>query len=121
MSSGTSEFLTGMCFANSTTGYIVGSNGTILKMDVTTGIIETQEELIFTIYPNPFSTQTNISFNDDNWHEIKITDVTGNEIKTINYKGKHFIIDIGEIRAGIYFVQTADEKKHVSNKKIIIQ
>ena len=45
----------------------------------------------------------------------------GQEIKTINFTGKQLTIDKGEMKAGIYFVQTTDEKKNVTNKKIIIQ
>ncbi len=75
-----------------------------------------------TIFPNPFTSLTTITFSDEQKNTtIKITDLLGKEIKTINFTGRQLLIEKGEMKAGIYFVQTTDEKKNVTNKKIIIQ
>lgn len=77
---------------------------------------------IITISPNPFSTQTSISFNESQKNtSIKIIDLLGKEIKTLRVTGKQIEIEKGEMRTGIYFLQIFDEKKNVVNKKIIIQ
>ncbi len=76
----------------------------------------------FIIYPNPFSSQATIAFNEEQRNTfIKIMDVVGQEIKTICFNGKQLTIEKGEMKEGIYFVQVIDEKKNVSNKKIVIQ
>jgi hypothetical protein len=76
----------------------------------------------FAIYPNPFTSQTIISFNDEQKNTtIKIMDIIGNEIKTIHFIGKQYVIEKGEMQKGVYFVQITDEKKNIANKKIIIQ
>lgn len=74
-----------------------------------------------TIYPNPFSLQTTIYFSNDELHKIKIVDLLGKEIRSINIKGKQYVIERGQMPAGIYFVQTIGEKNNITNKKIIIQ
>jgi Secretion system C-terminal sorting domain len=75
----------------------------------------------FSISPNPFTTQTTFSFDEAQTNmTIKIIDITGKEIKKINFTGMQFTIDKGEMKSGIYFVQTTDEKKNVCNKKLII-
>ena len=80
------------------------------------------EESGIIIYPNPFTSQTTISFSEEQKHTtIIITDVLGKEIKTINFSGKQCIIEKGEMSNGIYFVRIEDEKKNVINRKIIIQ
>lgn len=77
---------------------------------------------IIEIFPNPFTFQTNITFSEEQKNTtIKITDILGQEIKTINFTGRQLVIDKGEMKAGIYFVQTIDEKKNDTNKKIIVQ
>ena len=80
-----------------------------------------QQEFV-SIYPNPFTLQTNINFAEEQLNStIRIIDIVGKEIKTINFTGRQLVIDNAEMKAGIYFVQTTDEKNNVTNKKIIIQ
>jgi hypothetical protein len=83
----------------------------------------TAQEGNITIYPNPFTTQTRISFDKDQKNtSIKIIDVLGKEIKTVILSGaKNLIIEKGEMRAGIYFVQVIDANKNVMNRKIVVQ
>lgn len=74
------------------------------------------------IYPNPFSSQTTIMFSEIQKNStIKIIDMNGKEINTINFTGKELTIDKGILQNGIYLVQVSDENKCVTNKKIIIQ
>lgn len=75
----------------------------------------------FSIYPNPFNCQTTFSYSESQKNLIiKIIDLTGKEIKNINFTGTQLTIEKGELSAGVYFVQTTDEKKYVYNKKLII-
>jgi hypothetical protein len=81
-----------------------------------------QQQNQFVIYPNPFTSQTTITFSEEQKNTtIKITALLGQEIKVIHFSGRQLVIDKAEMKAGIYFVQTTDEKKHICNKKIIIQ
>lgn len=75
------------------------------------------------VFPNPFATFTTIAFNEEqNNTIIKVIDLFGREIKAITFTGKQLILDKGEMKAGIYFVQVIDnQKKRICNKKIIIQ
>ena len=87
-----------------------------------TGIRDTQEASSINIFPNPFSNLTTISFSEEQKNtSIRIMDVLGQEIRSSKFTGKQFVIDKGEMKAGIYFVQTMDEKNKVTNNKIIIQ
>jgi uncharacterized repeat protein (TIGR03803 family) len=74
------------------------------------------------VYPNPFTNQTTILFNEVQKNTtIKIMDVLGKEIRIINFTGKQLIIEKGEMQNGIYFVQVIGSNKSVVNKKIMIQ
>ena len=69
------------------------------------------------IAPNPFSSQTAISFSKVQINTvIKITDVLGKQIKIANFSGKEFILEKAEMSGGIYFVQITDENKNVVNR-----
>jgi hypothetical protein len=74
------------------------------------------------VYPNPFTSQTTISFNKEIKNAtIKITDVLGKEVRSINFSGKEIIIEKGELKAGIYFMQVISENEMIANEKIVIQ
>ena len=74
------------------------------------------------ISPNPFTLQTTITFSEEQKNTtIRITDLIGKEITTINFTGRQLVIDKAEMKAGVYFVQTTDQQKRICNRKIIIQ
>jgi hypothetical protein len=74
------------------------------------------------IFPNPFTSQTTITFPLQQTNTIiKIINSLGEEIRTINFTGKQLVIDKAEMKAGIYFVQTTDEQKHIWKNKVVIQ
>ena len=70
---------------------------------------------------NPFTSQTTITVKkEQNNTTIKITDVFGHEIKTINFSGKQLVIEKGEMENGIYLIQSVDQKKNVEIKKLVV-
>ncbi len=72
------------------------------------------------IYPNPFTFQTSINFNEEQKQTtIKIFDVLGKKIRTINFSGLQLIIEKGDLQAGIYFVQIIDVNDNVAIRKIV--
>ena len=83
--------------------------------------INNTEEFI-TIAPNPFTSQTTISFSSEQTNTtIKITDILGKEIKALNFSGKYCTIEKSTMQAGIYFVKIIDVNKNVVNRKIVVQ
>jgi photosystem II stability/assembly factor-like uncharacterized protein len=115
-------FMERVRFFSPNLGYAVGFNGTILKYTSNVGITENTMGDNMIIYPNPFSSQTTISFDtEQNNARVNIIDVLGKEIKTYNFSGKQLIIEKGEMARGIYFVKITTENKKVATKKIIIE
>ena len=94
-----------------------------LVPNFTVDITESQKSLDeIIISPNPFTSQTTISFSVDQKNTaIIITDLLGKVIKTIQFTGRQLTLDKAEMKVGIYFVQTTDEQKRICNRKIIIQ
>ena len=94
----------------------------------TVGVNENKntDNLENTISPNPFTFVTTIYFSEEQRDaSIKITDILGKEIRTINLTGKQLTIEKGEMSNGIYFVQiipsTGLGNGKVVNRKIVIQ
>ncbi len=119
---------TNQFFTPSNNGYyavMITDNGcvdTSVCVNIFSVGIEEINELSVDIYPNPFNSQTTISFRaEQNNMTIIITDAVGKEIKTINFTGKELLITKDEMNEGIYFVQIINEKKNISNRKIVIQ
>lgn len=105
------------------TPVLIMTNGSSLATDMcaTVGIDEQNNNSEINIAPNPFNNQTIISFNEEQKHSaLKITDVLGKEVRSINFSGKQLIIEKGEMQPGIYFVKIFDGKK-IYDKKIVVQ
>ena len=87
-----------------------------------TGIQENNNASSIVVSPNPFTSQTTVSFSKKIKNgTVKIRDVVGKEVRSIDFSGNQLIIEKGELNAGIYFVQVVSEKNVIANKKIIIQ
>lgn len=104
------------------------NNGWQLQLDTmdiqttTPSLVNTEIENNYTIYPNPFTNQATISFsNEQNNTIIKIIDVLGKEIRTMNFTGKQLVIDRADMKTGVYFVQTTNKYNQTSNSKIIVR
>ncbi len=86
------------------------------------GIKELSKLSGITISPNPFTSQTTISFSSEQKNTtIKIMDVVGKEIKTVNFTGKQYIIEKGTMQSGVYFVQITDGHKNMVNRKVVVE
>lgn len=84
--------------------------------------IEHSEDVDFSISPNPFTSQTTLTFSNEQTNTlIRISDILGNEIKSINFSGRQLVMDKAELRAGTYFIQAIDSKKFIRSRMIIIQ
>ena len=87
-----------------------------------TGIKEHGTANDMSIYPNPGRAKINILFKQEQKNiTVRLTDMTGKEIKTISFTGKQLIIEKGEIKEGLYLVQILDGNRIVESRKIIMQ
>ncbi len=76
----------------------------------------------FTLYPNPFISNTTLTFSESQMNTtVKIIDVVGKEIKSETFSGKEYILEKGTMKAGIYFVRITDVNKNVMNRKIVVE
>ncbi len=87
----------------------------------TVGIKDISNESSISISPNPFTSQTTITFSEDEPHSLKLTDLLGKDLKTWHITGKELKLERGDLKSGIYFLQITDEKNKVTNKKIVIE
>jgi uncharacterized repeat protein (TIGR03803 family) len=96
--------------------------GTLFKYQIaTTGIAENNLAISFNVYPNPFTSQTTITFTQEQKNTtIKIMDVLGKEIRSLSFTGKQIIIEKNEMKEGIYFVEIYNGGK-IHIVKIVIQ
>jgi polyhydroxybutyrate depolymerase len=92
------------------------------KLNQFTGIDELKNNFSVAVYPNPFTSQTIIAFDEEQKNCIlKITDIFGTEVTTIKFSGKQYVFQKNEMKNGIYFLQIINENKNTQTKKIIVQ
>jgi uncharacterized repeat protein (TIGR01451 family) len=112
------------------TGYIyfdynapIVTNTTVNEFSGTAGVANIQHPASVSIYPNPFTEQTTITFSEEQKNTVvRITDVLGKEMKTVTLSAaRNIVIDKGEMSKGIYFVEITDNMKNRINRKIIVE
>jgi uncharacterized delta-60 repeat protein len=90
--------------------------------DITTNIDEIKYKSMVSISPNPFNSNTTISFNEEQKNStIKIIDMNGKEVKTINFSGKQLVVEKGTLPPAVYFLVITSGSENVMNRKIVIQ
>ncbi len=93
-----------------------------VHIDKTLGIKNIEDLNKLTISPNPFTSQTTISFKRELKNgTIKIVDLVGKEVKSYQFSGTKINIEKGELQSGVYFIQVFSEKEFLANEKIEIQ
>ena len=85
-------------------------------------VINENKENQITISPNPFTSQTTISFSSEqNNTIIKVINVIGEVIQQLTTNNKQLTLDMSGASKGIYFAEIIDANKNVVNKKIVVQ
>lgn len=106
-------------FVDSTTGYMVGDRGTILKYS--RGPVNAEDNQLagfpkaarlFQNYPNPFNTSTEIRYEiaETRWVQLRIFDILGREVSTlvneVRQPGRYRLKwEAGDAAAGLYFAR----------------
>ncbi|MEI6490059.1 MAG: hypothetical protein WCP52_13900, partial [Bacteroidota bacterium] len=75
----------------------------VAKLNSIVGIDERSNNVSFTIAPNPFTSETTITFSEDEPHSLKLTDLLGKDLKTWHFTGKELKLERGNLKSGIYF------------------
>ena len=88
-----------------------------------TGIIDTQNDLLLSIYPNPANEYINISIkNNFDKGELSITDISGRDVEKYDYTNSSvnnvLRIHVSDLSRGIYFVKLKTSHKQVVKKFI---
>ncbi len=92
------------------------------RSPVTSGISSEVDEIVITIYPNPFHSAATISFSEHQESvSITITDVTGKEILSESFSGIQFSFERNGLEAGMYFVSVISGKKTALMRKMVVQ
>lgn len=89
--------------------------------DVALGIEDLSSSQSFSIFPNPFTNQFTLRFNEyQNSCIIKLYDISGREIRKINFSGYSLAINTDPLSRGLYFL-SAITAKGIVNRIITSQ
>lgn len=72
---------------------------------------EIEENLSVHLYPNPTSTEFSLLLSEDILNpNVTITDLLGRKVKDVKLNGKHSVISVRDLKAGMYFVKIESVK-----------
>lgn len=110
--------------ANDTTDYFDQTFTLIYKPPVTTGIgeINIQSGFLSQNYPNPFGSNTVISYRVPNTNAtIIVVDVAGRKVKEYQLTEKEGIINVNQLlKSGTYFYSLYQNEKLLETKKMMV-
>mgnify|MGYP003499145306 CR=1 FL=1 len=72
------------------------------------------------VYPNPAKTTITISSKNDSIETLKITDVTGKVIRTMNVHEATTVLKVSDLSSGIYLLEVSNSKQERVVKKLVI-
>jgi len=72
------------------------------------------------VYPNPTRTTATITSNNGTIESLKITDITGKVIRTMNVNSNIISINVSDLSTGIYLLELKNSKQERVVKKLII-
>jgi len=102
----------------SDTSAIAILNTTDVGIDAING---SNSDLNFGVYPNPFTEQTKVVFEQvQDQTEITILDARGQLVKRLSFSGKHLVIDREDLANGVYFIHVNDNRQNRQTKKLIL-
>lgn len=123
----TGVVLTGRAFTTTGTLTTMAVNVTMPPGCSTTGVsqVEGNSTEAVTIYPNPFSTSTNIQLNDAsqiNSYEMRIYNVLGAEVMNTTLSATVTTIETSKLTTGMYFYKIINKSgKTVQSGKLVSQ
>lgn len=86
--------------------------------------VDDLEEVKVEAFPNPFSTDVDIvvdNFENNSFFEIKIFDVLGNEITTLENQGNRMTWNAEGVASGVYFYILKNKETTISKGKLVKQ
>lgn len=83
------------------------------------GVNEHTGSFEFTYFPNPVSKNLSLSFSETAEYSVTIDDIAGSLILSKNFYGQDQVIDLAQIKPGVYSLIVKNEKSIVSKKLII--
>ncbi|MDQ3108848.1 MAG: T9SS type A sorting domain-containing protein [Bacteroidota bacterium] len=99
-----------------------GGSTVVFYTNITTGIA-TLSTIGFNLYPNPASTDCNVTFGEmQNNSEAILTDVRGRVVRDIRFSGTNVLLNRGDLEAGIYLLKIVNENgEMIGTDKIIFE
>jgi|GEM_PF-4775287 len=94
----------------------------LLSFPCTTGIENLEDQPSFSIYPNPFSSET-VLHSEIPFHDltIKVFNLLGKQVKQLNHlSGDKITLKREDLLPGVYFMQLLEKNKVIAIRRAII-
>jgi PKD repeat protein len=88
----------------------------------TVGLMNSLRSDGVSIYPNPFTSETTIAFDQEQIQAtITVIDALGKNIRSEQFSGKQFTFRKDDISSGVYFLRIENKLNQILYKKMIVQ
>ncbi len=99
----------------------IGATTTVVSLNgITTPTIQFENEIDINIFPNPADELVHISSEKEELLEITLLDVVGRSVLNEKINSHEYLLDVGQLKSGLYYVELK-YKNGYAIKKLIIQ
>lgn len=108
-----------VCFTNNSGTYFF--NDASSCDNTTLGVTDFSQDKII-LYPNPVNTKSILQFPiEANIDLLKIYNISGKLVKEVNVPTNHFIVDMMQYPAGLYFYQVFSKERLMKTTQIVVE
>jgi len=94
----------------------------LAKSSSPTGIERLENEMTFSLYPNPVADVLQVDFNEPQNGELRVTDISGRVLLSESMMGKNRItLNVSHLASQVAFVSVVDNGKTVKTERLVIQ
>jgi len=98
--------------------YAYETSGAPIKAGQSVGV---EEQMIkgFNLYPNPATDRVTIRMEESSQYNVRVFDMTGKSLMNSKFDGQEYLMDISELKSGMYMLQISDGELSLSKKLLI--
>jgi len=94
----------------------------LAKSMTPTGIDQLENEITFSMYPNPVTDILQIDFKESQHGELRVTDLSGRILHAENIMGKNkTTLDLTHLSSQVVFVSIFEQGKSIKTERLVIQ
>jgi hypothetical protein len=111
----------GLAYIDTIQGYANPRIMCVLELEgavCSTGISENELDNSTSVYPNPATSNVQISNNEEAIRQIRVYDVSGRLVESVTVNAHNYVLERGNLKDGVYIMEVTFDENSISRKVV---